>query len=138
MSIFSYLFENNSHQATFSTLPVIVGSSRLHENQIKVRFFRPGRLASGEKSKRRIYLQQEPSSSPAQDTSWAKTRLGMGGLGLRLGGGGLSPPKPNPGYVSADSRCGRYLVAYTVVNSMAAVAPRGSVSRMLHTHTAGP
>ena len=76
MSIFSYLFENNRHQATFSTLPVVVGSSRLHENQIKVRFFRPGRLASGEKSKRRIYLQQEPSSGSAQDTSWAKTRLG--------------------------------------------------------------
>ena len=39
MSIFSYLFENNHHQATFSTLPVVVRSCRLHENQIKVRFF---------------------------------------------------------------------------------------------------
>ena len=27
MSIFSYLFENNRHQATFSTLPVVVGSN---------------------------------------------------------------------------------------------------------------
>ena len=87
MSIFSYLFENNRHQATFSTLPVVVGSSRLHKNQIKVRFFRPGRLASGEKSKRRIYLQKEPSSGSAQDTSWAKTRLG--GLDYVWG-----PPSP--------------------------------------------
>ena len=92
MSIFSYLFENNRHQATFSTLPVVVGSSRLHENQIKVRFFRPGRLASGEKSKRRIYLQQEPSSGSAQVLHGL--RLVWGGLGLRLGG--LSPPQAQP------------------------------------------
>jgi len=90
---FSRITVTRQHFPLFLSSSVVAGYTKI---KLKCASF-GGRLASGEKSKRRIYLQQEPSSGSAQDTSWAKTRLR--GLGLRLGG--LKPPKPNPGYVSA-------------------------------------